>query len=117
MTLRLLGDRIMVRLERPMSRRVEDGGVLIYYPEGSHGGDAEINTWGEVLQVGPGRWARNPRNGLETGERIPMDVKAGDRVMVVWYLTKVETQKAIQALVGEDTIIIKPEDVICVDPR
>jgi len=115
--LRLLSDRVMVKLERPVTHRVVDGGTVIFFPEGSHGCDAEINTWGEIIQTGPGRWARNPKNGLDTGERIPMDVKPGDRVMVVWYLTKVETQKGIQALIGDDTLIIKPEDIICVEPQ
>jgi co-chaperonin GroES (HSP10) len=106
----------MVQLEAPKSSR-KVGDVELLYAPGAHGAEDEINVWGTVLQVGPGRWAKNPRNGLETGERIPVEVTVGDRVMVVWYLTKVETNKAHQATLGKDTIIIKPEDVICVDPQ
>jgi hypothetical protein len=43
-----------------------------------------------------------------------MEIEVGMRVMVVWYLTKVETQKSVQALLGDGTIVIQPEDVICV---
>lgn len=114
MNFRPLGDRIVVKLEKPVTHREVDGGIVLYFPEGSHGHDSEINTWGEVIAVGPGRWAVNPKNGLQTGERVPMEIKVGMRVMVVWYLTKVETQKNVQALLGDNTIIIQPEDVICV---
>jgi hypothetical protein len=43
-------------------------------------------------------------------------VKKGDRVYVLWYLIKVETNKALEALLGEDTLIVTPSDIIAVEP-
>lgn len=114
MNVKLLGDRILVKLDKPMDRREVEGGT-IFYPEGSHGASEEIQVWGTVLDVGPGRWAKR-KDGVELGFRLPMDVKKGDRVNVVWYLTKVETNKALQALLGEDTLIVTPKDIIAVEP-
>jgi len=113
--LRLLSDRIMVKLDKPLRKRDFGDGVVIHYPDGSHGSQDEINVWGEVLQTGPGKWAKR-KDGTELGTRCPLHVAVGDKVMVVWYLTRVETQKSIQALIGKDTIIIQPQDVLCVDP-
>lgn len=115
MTIRLLGDRVLVKLERPMKQRDLGDGKVLFYPEGSHGSSEEIQVWGTVLAVGPGRWAKR-KDGTELGFRIPMEVKPGDRINVVWYLTKVETNKALQALLGEDTLIVTPNDIIAVEP-
>lgn len=114
MNLRLLGDRILVRLDKPVTER-EVGGVTIVYPEGAHGDSGEVHCWAEVLQVGPGKWAT--KKGQPTGRREPIDLEVGDRVMMTWYLSQIETNKALAAVIGEDQIIIRPEDVLCVEPQ
>lgn len=115
MNVRLLGDRIMVKLDRPMQQRDVGDGKVLFYPEGSHGAASEVQVWGTVIDVGPGKWAKN-KAGTELGFRLPMDVKKGDRVYVLWYLIKVETNKALSALLGEDTLIVTPSDIIAVEP-
>lgn len=112
--LRLLGNRLLVKLDSPaVSRTLEsDSGdeVVLHYPTGAHGSHDEINVWGKVLQVGPGRWTKK-------GKRVPIEVEAGDRVMVVWYLAEVESNKGHRARLGNNTIIISPEDIICVEDQ
>lgn len=109
MGIRLLGDRVLVKLERPMTERVVDGHT-IYYPEGSHGASTELHSWATVEQVGPGAWAK------KGSRRIPIDLRVGDRIMMTWYLSQVETNKALAQVLGKDKVIIRPEDVLCVEP-
>ncbi|WP_428898420.1 chaperonin GroES [Parelusimicrobium proximum] len=59
-----LGDRIIVR---PIEREVMKSGIII--PDTAK----EKPMEGEVVAAGPGR--------LEKGERAPMDVKVGDKVI------------------------------------
>jgi hypothetical protein len=106
-------DLMLVELESPMGERTLDNGVVLFYPEGAHGSASEIHVWANVLKTGPGVWAK--RRGTELGYRIPVDIHPGDRVMVVYYLSKVESQIAIQKLLGKNIIIIQPEDVLCVE--
>jgi co-chaperonin GroES (HSP10) len=114
MKVRLLHDLILVKLEKPVTSKEVDG-VTIFYPEGSHSSSSEIQCWAEVEQVGPGKWAT--KKGRPTNKRVPTEVKVGDRVMMTWYLTQVESNKALAALLGEGRVIIRPEDVLCVDPE
>jgi chaperonin GroES len=58
----------------------------------------EKPTQGEVLAVGPGR--------VEKGERIPTDLKVGDRVIYGKYSGTNIT------LEGEEVVIIKASDVL-----
>jgi chaperonin GroES len=86
-----LHDRIVIR-------RVEEdakstGGIII--PDTAK----EKPMQGEVLAVGPG--ARNER-----GELVPLDVKAGDRVLFgKWSGTEVRID-------GEELLIMKESDVM-----
>ncbi len=58
----------------------------------------EKPTQGEVIAVGPGR--------VEKGERIPMEVKVGDKVLYGKYSGTNLT------LEGEEVVIIKASDIL-----
>jgi len=58
----------------------------------------EKPTQGEVIAVGPGRF--------EKGERVPMELKAGDKVLYGKYSGTTVT------IEGEEVVIIKASDVL-----
>jgi chaperonin GroES len=86
-----LADRVVIRpveLDQPQMR----GGL--YIPDTAK----EKITAGEVVAAGPGRF--------EKGQRIPMELKVGDRVYYGQYSgTKVPID-------GDDHIIIRESDVL-----
>ena len=91
MAFRPLGDRVVIR--RVEEEAKTKGGIII--PDTAK----EKPQEGEVIAVGPG--ARD-----ETGERIPMDVKAGDRILFgKWSGSEVK-------LDGEDLLIMKESDIL-----
>ncbi|QLH39067.1 MAG: co-chaperone GroES [Defluviicoccus sp.] len=91
MNFRPLHDRVVVkRLEQEEKTK---GGIII--PDTAK----EKPQEGEVMAVGPG--ARN-----EAGELVPLDVKAGDRVLFgKWSGTEVKID-------GEDLLIMKESDLL-----
>ena len=85
-----LADRVAIR---PMEETAQMKGGL-YIPDTAK----EKPIQGEVIAVGPGR--------AEKGDRVPMELKVGDRVVYGKYSgTQVE-------LDGEEIILIKEADVI-----
>jgi chaperonin GroES len=91
MAFRPLGDRVLVR--RVEEEAKTKGGIII--PDTAK----EKPQEGEVVAVGPG--ARD-----EDGKRIPMDLKAGDRILFgKWSGSEVKID-------GEDLIIMKESDVL-----
>lgn len=85
-----LADRVAIR---PMEETREMRGGL-YIPDTAK----EKPIQGEVLAVGPGR--------MEKGQRIPMELKVGDRVVYGKYAgSQVELE-------DEEIILIKEADVI-----
>jgi chaperonin GroES len=91
MHFRPLHDRVVVR--RIDADQKSQGGIII--PDTAQ----EKPQQGEVVSVGPG--ARNER-----GELIPMELKAGDRVLFAkWSGTEVKIE-------GEDFLIMKETDVL-----
>ena len=91
MAFRPLGDRVLVR--RVEEEEKTRGGIII--PDTAK----EKPQEGEVISVGDG--ARD-----DDGKRIPMDVKAGDRILFgKWSGTEVKID-------GEDLIIMKESDVL-----
>ena len=91
MKFRPLHDRVVVR--RVESEEKTAGGIII--PDTAK----EKPMEGEVLAVGPG--ARNER-----GEIVPLDVKAGDRILFgKWSGSEVKID-------GEELIIMKESDVL-----
>ncbi|MEJ0063207.1 MAG: co-chaperone GroES [Alphaproteobacteria bacterium] len=91
MKFRPLQDRVVVKRIKDEDR--SKGGIII--PDTVK----EKPSEGEVLAVGPG--ARD-----ENGKFLPMDVKAGDRVLFgKWSGTEVK-------LDGEDLLIMKESDIM-----
>jgi chaperonin GroES len=91
MSFRPLHDRVVVR--RLTAEEKTAGGIII--PDTAK----EKPMEGEVLSVGPG--ARN-----EQGQLVPLDVKAGDRILFgKWSGTEVK-------LDGEELLIMKESDIM-----
>ncbi|MEP0232818.1 co-chaperone GroES [Roseibium sp.] len=91
MTFRPLHDRVVVR--RVESEEKTAGGIII--PDTAQ----EKPQEGEIVAVGAG--ARK-----DSGELIPLDVKAGDRVLFgKWSGTEVKIN-------GEDLLIMKESDIM-----
>ena len=91
MSFRPLHDRVVVRRLDEDEKTI--GGIII--PDTAK----EKPMQGEVIAVGPG--ARNER-----GEIVPLDVKAGDKVLFgKWSGTEVK-------LNGEDLLIMKESDIM-----
>ena len=88
---RPLHDRVVVR--RVKEEEKTRGGIII--PDTAQ----EKPQEGEVIAVGPG--ARD-----EDGERIPLDVKVGERILFgKWSGTEVKID-------GEDLLIMKESDIM-----
>ena len=91
MTFRPLHDRVLVR--RVEAEEKTAGGIII--PDSAKEKPAE----GEIVAAGDG--ARD-----EDGDRIPLDVKVGDRVLFgKWSGTEVKIN-------GEDLLIMKESDIL-----
>ena len=90
-----LADRVVVK---PLEEAEQMRGGL-YIPDTAK----EKPTQGEVIAVGPGR--------VEKGERVPMDLKAGDRVLFGKYSSsevKVD---------GEEYLIMREDEILGIISR
>ncbi len=93
MNIRPLHDRVVVR--RMEEERKTASGIII--PDNA----AEKPDRGEVLAVGPGKSGSN-------GERIAMQVKAGDKVLFGKYAgTAVKVD-------GQEVLVMREEDILAV---
>ncbi|BCG83388.1 co-chaperone GroES [Mesorhizobium sp. 113-3-3] len=91
MSFRPLYDRVVIR--RLESDEKTKGGIII--PDTAK----EKPQEGKVVSVGPG--ARD-----ESGKLVPLDVKAGDKVLFgKWSGTEVK-------IAGEDLLIVKESDIL-----
>jgi chaperonin GroES len=91
MQFRPLGDRVLVKRVEEESKT--KGGIII--PDTAK----EKPQEGEVIAAGPG--ARD-----ESGKLVPMDLKAGDKILFgKWSGTEVKLE-------GEDLLIMKESDVL-----
>ena len=91
MSFRPLHDRVLIR--RLDEEEKTAGGIII--PDTAK----EKPSEGKVIAVGPG--ARD-----EDGKRVPMDVKAGDRILFgKWSGAEVKVD-------GEDLLIMKESDIM-----
>ncbi|MCL5108430.1 MAG: co-chaperone GroES [Chloroflexi bacterium] len=93
--LRPLGDRVLIR---PKAREeMTKSGIVL--PDTAK----EKPQEGEILAVGTGRL-------LESGERVPMEVKVGDSILYSKYAgTEVK-------LDGEDHLILRESDILAILP-
>lgn len=93
MKLRPLGDRIVIKILSTEEKT--KGGILL--PDTAK----EKPQKGEVLAVGAGRVLKN-------GERVPLDIKVGDKVFFARYAgTEVKID-------GEELMILSERDVLAV---
>jgi chaperonin GroES len=91
MKFRPLHDRVMIRRVDPEGKTT--GGIII--PDTAQ----EKPMEGEIVAVGPG--ARN-----EKGTVVPLDVKAGDRILFgKWSGTEIKLE-------GEDLLIMSESDIM-----
>ncbi len=92
--LRPCGDRVLVKPNVEEERTA--GGIVL--PDTAK----ERPQWGEVIAVGPGKWDEDGK------QRIPMDVKAGDKVVFAKYGgTEVKVD-------GEEYLILRESDILAV---
>jgi len=88
---RPLHDRVLVRRIEETEEKV--GGIIV--PDTAK----EKPTQAEVVAVGSGRI-------LENGERVPLDLKAGDKVLVgKWSGTDVKID-------GQEYLILKEDEIL-----
>jgi len=93
MKIRPLGDRILIEADDNKDTRTASGLVI---PDTAK----EKPQTGKVLAAGPG--------AFEDGERVPMDVKAGDVVVYTKYGgTEIKFE-------GEDYLILSSRDILAV---
>lgn len=91
-----LADRIVVKQVR--QEEIRASGLVI--PDTAR----EKPQLGEVLAVGPGRLD-------ETGKRLPMDVKVGDRVLYAKYSGQ-EVPRNIFGSDEEEYLVLKESDIL-----
>lgn len=94
MKIQPLGDRLVVKVAEVKEEKTKSG---LYVPDTAK----EKPQEGEVLAVGPG--ARNDK-----GERMPMDINVGDKVIFSKYAgTEVKVD-------GEEYLILSERDVLAI---
>ena len=93
MTIRPLHDRVVIR--RMEEERTTAGGIVI--PDSA----AEKPVRGEIIAAGNGKI-------LENGEKRPLDVKVGDKVLFGKYAgTEIKVE-------GEELLVMREDDIIAV---
>lgn len=91
-----LGDRVVVKQVR--QEEVRASGLVI--PDTAR----EKPQLGEVIAVGPGRLDEN-------GNRIPMDLKVGDRVLYAKYSGQ-EVPRGVLGADEEEFLVLKENDIL-----
>ncbi len=96
MKLRPLGDRVVIK--RVESEEMTKGGIII--PDSAKEKPIEA----EVIAIGPGK-------ALKDGKTRPVEVKAGDRVLIgKWSGTEVKFE-------GVEHVIVREEDILAIINR
>lgn len=94
MMLRPCGDRVLVKPN--VEEEKTAGGIVL--PDTAK----ERPQWGEVVAIGAGKWDESGKN------RIPMEVKVGDKVVFAKYGgTEVKVD-------GEEYLILRESDILAV---
>jgi chaperonin GroES len=96
MTLKPLADRVVVKPSEAEEKT--KGGIIV--PDTAK----EKPVWGEVIAVGPGRVS-------DDGKQIPMEVKAGDRVLYGKYSG---TEVTVD---GDELLIMRESDIFAIMPK
>ncbi|HAI85535.1 MAG TPA: co-chaperone GroES [Firmicutes bacterium] len=92
--LRPCGDRVLVKPN--VEEEKTAGGIVL--PDTAK----ERPQWGEVVAIGAGKWDESGKN------RIPMEVKVGDKVVFAKYGgTEVKVD-------GEEYLILRESDILAV---
>lgn len=91
--LKPLGDRIVIKPTE--AEEITKGGIVL--PDAAK----ERPQEGEVIAVGPGKI-------LETGAKVPMEVKVGDKIIYSKY------GGAEVKIGGEEYVILRQDDVLAV---
>ena len=92
--LRPCGDRVLVKPN--VEEEKTAGGIVL--PDTAK----ERPQWGEVIAVGAGKWDESGKN------RIPMEVKVGDKVVFAKYGgTEVKVD-------GDEYLILRESDILAV---
>ncbi|MBN1384642.1 MAG: co-chaperone GroES [Elusimicrobia bacterium] len=92
MKLEPLGDRVLVKPSE--EKEVKKGGIII--PDTAK----EKPMEGEIIAVGPGKVD-------DSGKKIPMDVKVGDKILYGKYSgTEVKFD-------GKEYLIMQQDDILC----
>ena len=103
---KLCGNTILIRLD-PETTKTSGG---LYKPDGAM---EHVLRTGEVLQVGPGKYAAD-----DTSVRVPMDVQPGDGVVFIKFIaTHMESAKGVRKYLSEDEALIQSSDVMLVYDR
>ncbi|MBC7186727.1 MAG: co-chaperone GroES [Candidatus Oleimicrobiaceae bacterium] len=93
MNIKPLADRVVIKPIEPEEKK--QGGIII--PDTAK----EKPQQGEVIAVGPGKVS-------ESGQKIPMEVKKGDRVLYGKYSG---TEVTVD---GEDLLIMRESDILAI---
>lgn len=96
------GDRVLVRRDMPEGET--KGGILL--PDSYQSGQKK--NFGTVVRVGPGN--RGP-----DGDRIPIDLKSGDRVLLTGYSGMDITDPA-NPTTQDEYVILREDDILAVLP-
>ena len=96
MKLRPLQDRVIVK-QQQAEEKTKTG---IFLPDAAK----EKPTTGKVIAVGPGRLD-------DKGKRLPIDVKAGDRVLYAKYSGQ-EVPRGVYGDTDEEYMVLKETDIL-----
>ena len=96
MKLKPLADRVVVKPSQAEEKT--KGGIIV--PDTAK----EKPVWGEVIAVGPGRTS-------DDGKMIPMEVKAGDKVLYGKYSG---TEVTVD---GDELLIMRESDIFAIMPK
>jgi chaperonin GroES len=95
MSIKPLGERVVIKALE--SETTTKSGIVL--PDTAK----EKPQMGQVMEVGPGKL-------LENGERVPPEVKAGDKVLFAKYAgTEVKVD-------GEEYMVLKENDILAIIP-
>lgn len=109
--IKLMKDWVLVRHDDSLEKeRLSGGGIVV--PGGSYTHESEIMCWGEVIAVGPGRWA--PRKDV----RLPMQTKPGDKVMYNRFNKRTNTGEALSEIIGDEYALLQEtKDIVLVEEQ